>query len=221
MDKNKGGYAKYVTLLKIEAMRKLLSLLPVLALVSFTAIETPLSKKDKKTAISYLKETRQRLVKNVKGLSETQLNWKATDSSWSIANCIEHIAISEKNLFDWTMGSLKEAANPAKRSEIKQTDEAIIKMMTDRSFKAKAPESFRPSGQFGSGQESLKVFLNRRDNTIDYFKSTQDDLRNHYVAHPFLGTIDMYQMLLFMTAHTLRHTMQVEEVKANPAFPKQ
>jgi hypothetical protein len=202
-------------------MRKLLSFVAVLALVSFTATDTPISKKDKKSALSYLKETRQRLIKNVKGLSDAQLNWKATDSSWSIANCIEHIAISEKNLFDWTMGSLKEPANPARRSEIKQTDEGIIKIITDRSFKAQAPEGFKPSGQFGNGQEALKVFIERRDNTVNYIKTTPDDLRNHFVAHPFLGTIDMYQMLMFMTGHTLRHTLQVEEIKANAGFPKQ
>jgi len=201
-------------------MRKLFALLPLLFLVSFTATDEPMSKKDRKFGLNYFKETKQRLVNNIKGLSDAQLNWKANDSSWSIASCIEHIAISEKNLFDWSMSSLKEAANPSKRSEIKQTDEAIIKMITDRSFKAKAPEGFTPSGQFGPGNDALKVFSERRDNNMNFFKTTKEDLRNHFIAHPFLGTIDTYQMLLFMTGHTLRHTLQVEEVKAKPGFPK-
>lgn len=201
-------------------MRKLFSLLPVLLLISFTAADTSLSKKDRKFALNYLKETRERLINNVNGLSDAQLNWKPADSVWSIANCIEHIAISEKNLFEWSMGSLKEAANPARRSEIKQTDESVIKMITDRSFRAKAPEGFRPSGQFGTAQEALKVFIERRENTQNFFKNTKEDLRNHFIAHPFLGTIDTYQMLLFMNGHTLRHILQVEEIKANAGFPK-
>ena len=201
-------------------MRKLFSLLAVLVLISFSPADTSLSKKDRKFALNYLKETKQRLVNNVKGLSDAQLNWKPADSLWSIANCIEHIAISEKNLFDWSIGSLKEAANPAKRSEIKQTDESVMKMITDRSFRAKAPESFRPSGQFGDAKDALKVFIERRENTLSFFKNTKEDLRNHFIAHPFLGTIDTYQMLLFLNGHTLRHAMQVEELKARQDFPK-
>jgi DinB superfamily len=201
-------------------MRKLIALLGMVVLISFTTTDSKLSKKDRKFALTYLKETSQRLQNDVKGLSETQLNWKPNDSTWSIAYCIEHIALSEKNLFDWSMGSLAEAPNPAKRSEIKHTDEELLKIITDRSFKVKTREGFIPSGQFGSATEALKVFLERRENTISYFKKTKEDLRNHFIAHPFLGTLDTYQMLLFMTGHTLRHTLQVEEVKGNPGFPK-
>ncbi|MGK2860507.1 MAG: DinB family protein [Chitinophagaceae bacterium] len=201
-------------------MRKLFSLLAVLVLISFTPAETPLSKKDRKFALNYLSETKQRLINNVNGLSDAQLNWKPADSVWSVADCIEHIALAEKNLFDWSMGSLKEPADSARRNEVKQTDQSIIKMITDRSFKAKAPEDFIPGGQFGTAQDALKVFIERRNNTQNFFKTTQEDLRNHFIAHPFLGTIDTYQMLLFLNGHTLRHTLQLEELKANPNFPK-
>jgi DinB superfamily len=51
----------------------------------------------------------------LKGLKENQLKWKPTDSTWSVADCVEHIALSEKNIFDWAMGTLKEPANPANR----------------------------------------------------------------------------------------------------------
>lgn len=202
-------------------MKKICILLITASLFSFTtAGDITYSKKDKKFAISYLKETRDRLEKDIKGLSDAQLNWKASDSTWSIANCIEHIALSEKNLFDAAMPSLKEAANPARRSEMKYTDEQLIKIVTDRSFKAKAPEGFRPSGQFGDAHGALNAFLERRQNTINFFKTNKDDLRNHFIANPFLGTIDTYQGLIFMTGHTLRHTLQVEEIMANPSFPK-
>lgn len=201
-------------------MHKLFVLTGFLVLISFTTTEISLSKKDRKFALNYLKETKQRLIDNVKNLSDDQLNWRPADSVWSIANCIEHIAISEKNLFDWSIGSLREAANPAKRTEIKQTDEAIMKMIIDRSFRAKAPKELQPTGTLGSGRESLKAFIERRDITIGFFKKTKEDLRNHFIVHPFLGTIDTYQMLLFMTGHTLRHTLQVEEIKSQSSFPK-
>ena len=75
-------------------MRKLFGLLPVLLLLNFIAAKDPLSKKDKKFAVSYFKQTKKDLQDAVKNLSDGQLNWKPADSVWSIAECIEHIALS-------------------------------------------------------------------------------------------------------------------------------
>ena len=128
--------------------------------------------------------------------------------------------MAEKNLFDFAQGSLKEAANPDKRKELKfATEQDVIKMITDRSFRVKTREGFIPANQFGSAQKSLDAFVERRNNLIDYIKKTDDDLRNHFVTLPF-GTMDTYQFLIFLSAHTKRHTLQIEEVKANPGFPK-
>jgi hypothetical protein len=201
-------------------MRRLFALLPVLLLISFTTANDPVSKKDKKFAIGYFKQTKKDLQDAVKNLSDAQLNWKPADSVWSVAECIEHIALAEKNLFDYGQSSLKEAANPDKRKELKFTnDEDIIKLVTDRSFRVKTREGFIPSNQFGSAQKSLDVFVERRNGLIDYMKKTDDDLRNHFVAFP-LGTFDTYQFLIFLSGHTKRHTLQIEEVKAHPNFPK-
>lgn len=201
-------------------MRKLIALLPVLFLLGFSGTPDPLSKKEKKFAANYFKQTKKDLHDAVKNLSETQLNWKPADSVWSVAECIEHIALSEKNLFDVVQGSLKEAANPEKRKELKfASDDEILKMITDRSFRVKTREGFIPSNQFGSAQKSLDVFDERRSGLIDYIKKTDDDLRNHFVALPF-GLFDSYQFLLFLSGHTKRHTLQIEEVKAHPNFPK-
>lgn len=201
-------------------MRRLFSLLPVLLLISFATANDPLSKKDKKFALAYFKETRKDLQDAIKNLSDAQLNWKPADSVWSVAECIEHIALAEKNLFDFAQSSLKEAANPDKRKELKfATEQDVIKMITDRSFRVKTREGFIPTNQFGSAQKSMDAFIERRNNLIDYVKKTDDDLRNHFVTLPF-GIMDTYQFLIFLSAHTKRHTLQIEEVKANPRFPK-
>lgn len=199
-------------------MKKLLSLVLLVSVAYLSAAQGSLSQKDREFAIDYLKETKERLIKNVTGLSDAQLNWKPADSVWSVANCIEHIAITENGLFTYATEPLKSPADPSKRSEVKQTDEGIIKMITDRSFKAKAPESIRPTGI--TAKDALNLFIERRDNSIKFVKETDKDLRNHFVTGFFLGTVDSYQMILFMTGHTLRHTMQIEELKKHPGFPK-
>jgi hypothetical protein len=44
-------------------------------------------------------------------------------------------------------------------------------------------------------------------------------LRNHVASSP-IGTYDAYQLILLIGAHSNRHTQQIEEVKADPNFPK-
>ena len=201
-------------------MRKLFFILSLPLLFSFVTVNIELTKKEREDAVSYFKETQKALADEVKGMSENQLKWKPADSVWSITDCIEHIALSEKNLFDWAIGSLKAEANPAKRAELKKSDEEVKKMITDRSFRVKTREGFIPTGQFGDAKQTLKVFDERRESLIKYVKETKDDLRNHFAESPF-GLVDTYQLLLFLSAHTQRHTLQIEELKSNPGFPKQ
>ena len=200
-------------------MRKILSLLLVLIIFSFTSNNVELTKKERDDAVSYCKETQAGLAKEIAGLSENQLKWKPNDSTWSAADCVEHLALSEKNLFDMLQGTLKADANPAKRSELKMDDEAVKKFITDRSFRVKTREGFIPSGQFGNAAGALKVFNERRAALLKYIKETNDDLRNHFADFPF-GTLDSYQVILFLSGHTIRHTAQIAELKANPDFPK-
>jgi len=201
-------------------MRKIFFILGLPLIFSFVATNTELTKKEREDAASYFKETQKAVANEIKGMSENQLKWKPADSVWSITDCVEHIALSEKNIFDWAMGTLKTEANPAKRAELKRSDEEIKKMITDRSFRVKTREGFIPTGQFGDAKQTLKVFDERREALIKYVKETKDDLRNHIAESP-LGLVDTYQLLIFLSAHTKRHTLQIEELKANPNFPKQ
>ncbi len=198
---------------------KILALLFVPVFFSFSTFHTELTQKERADAVSYFTETQNNLDASLKGLTAEQLRWRPNDSTWSVADCVEHIALSEKNLFDWAMSTLKEAANPARRAELKMSDEMVKKVITDRSFKVKTREGFIPTGQFGDAWKSLEVFKARRSALIAYVQETREDLRNHFAELPF-GLIDSYQLLLFLSAHTQRHILQIEEVKANPAFPK-
>ena len=116
-------------------------------------------------------------------------------------------------------GALKQPADPARRSEVKMSDEQILAMIPDRTNKIKTQPSFEPTGKYGDFKETLKVFLEKREDNIKFVKKTAADLRNHYAQLPF-GTIDAFQLILFMSAHTERHVKQIEEVMANENFPK-
>jgi hypothetical protein len=98
-------------------------------------------------------------------------------------------------------------------------DEDILRRYSDRSNKRTTGEALEPKSRFGSHEGALKEFLKKRDANIDFVKSTKEDLRNRITTYSF-GTIDLYQCILALTAHSERHILQLEEVMADPRFPK-
>jgi hypothetical protein len=185
-----------------------------------TITSTSITNKERKYATSLMKDTKTDLVKSVRGLSGAQLNFKASPDKWSVKECVFHIALSEKNLWDLVEAQMKQPANPEKRSEIKMTDEQLVKMMQDRSFKVKTAESFEPkTASWKTIDEALDYFKDLRTQHIKYVRNTTEDLRNHVLKMPF-GSLDCYQVCLMMASHSNRHTQQLNEVKAEANFPK-
>ena len=45
------------------------------------------------------------------------------------------------------------------------------------------------------------------------------DFRNHIAEKGPMGPMDAYQIVILMSQHTIRHTKQIEEVKAMPGYP--
>jgi flagellar biosynthesis chaperone FliJ len=179
-----------------------------------------LSGKERKLLVNDLKETRKDLLESIKGLNDAQLNFKASPESWSVKECVYHIALSEGNLWQMAEKALKEPANPEKRSEIKWTDEQVITMIRDRSHKVKTVAPLEPvNAPYKNLDEALDDFKTKRASLIKFAKTSTDDLRNHVVQMPF-GYLDCYQLLLMISAHTNRHMQQIQEVMANANFPK-
>jgi hypothetical protein len=167
-----------------------------------------------------MKDTKSPVIKSVSGLSASQLNFKAAPDHWSVKECIYHIAISEKNLWDRLEKALATPANPEKRTEIKLTDDQLVKIIGDRSNKVKTSEALEPANApFKTVDEALADFKSRRNDHMKYIKNTTEDLRNHIVQMPF-GWIDCYQLTLMIASHSNRHLQQINEVKAHSRFPK-
>jgi hypothetical protein len=197
-----------------------------LAVVLLFAADTTqtLTQEERDRAVAELEGSKKAFLDATKGLSDAQWNFKAAPDRWSIAECAEHIALSENYMFGFVSEKIVKApANPEKRDAAKGKDEMIVKILQDRSHKATAPEPLDPTKKPIPGGESVKLFLDGRAQTIDYVKTTKEDLRDHLFDHPVpaIGTLDSYQWILVISGHSRRHTLQILEVKADPNFPKQ
>lgn len=199
-------------------MKRFTITLAITLFAFFAVSQTTISKDERKTALNHLQQSQSELIDLVDGLTEEQINFKPDENSWSIAECMEHIAISEKNLIGMVQMSLKEESDPSKRSELAMTDEQIMDLITSREQKVKTRKEFEPTNSFGDFNGTVKAFKERRKSNMKFVKTTNTDLRNHYMQFPF-GLIDTYQGILFMSGHTQRHADQIKEIMNSKNFP--
>lgn len=180
-----------------------------------------LSNIERKYAIEKLEITKEKLNNGLQSLSENQLAYKPSAEIWNVNEILEHIALGENGIWQAVRQGLTKDADESRRIEVLVTDETVYNRTASRSTKLISPEVIKPVGKFSNAEAALAFFNKRRDATIDYVKSTQDDLRNRYWKHPTAGVIDLFQTILFIAGHSERHTAQITELKQHQAFPQQ
>lgn len=176
---------------------------------------------EREAAVKYLEETRAKVNDAIKDLSEAQWKFKAAPDKWSPAETAEHIAVSEETILGLvTERVMKTPATPEKKESVKGKEDMLRTALTNRTVKAQAPEMLKPTNRWANRDEVLKAFNANRDKTIEYIKTTQDDLRAHMTPHPFFKDLDAYQWVFLISGHSERHSLQILEAKADPNFPK-
>ncbi|MGO9084079.1 MAG: DinB family protein [Candidatus Sulfotelmatobacter sp.] len=194
-------------------------LLAGLLLCGLMAFGQTLTQADREKGEQYLQQTRDGVVAAVKGLSDAQMKFKPGPDRWSVAETLEHITVSEDFLFQNITNNIMKAPAGAPDRDTAKIDAFVLSAIPDRSHKAQAPEPLRPTARW-TPAETLNHFLQSRARTIAFLQSTPD-LRAHVVNGPPLNQpMDAYDWLLFISAHSERHTKQILEVKADPNFPK-
>lgn len=179
----------------------------------------PVPNGDQAKLVQHLQRTSEKFLKSVDGLSEAQWNFKAAPDKWSIAQCAEHIAAAEtliRGAVEKGLTTPLDAATPA--AELVK-DDFLTTAIVDRSKKFNAPEPLVPTQRFGSPAATIEAFRKERAATIKLAESDAA-FRAHAVKHPAFGMMDTYGWMLFLSAHSERHTLQIEEVKASPDYPK-
>jgi hypothetical protein len=167
-----------------------------------------------------MEQTRDGVIASVKGLSDAQIKWKPAPERWSVEETLEHIVLAEDFLRANVEDKMMKAPPGAPDRDYVTIDALVLAAVPDRSHKAHSPEPLVPTGK-GTPAETLANFEKSRAKTIAFLQSGED-LRGHVVTSPPLNQpMDCYEWVIFIGAHSARHTKQIEEVKADPNFPKQ
>ena len=198
-------------------MKSTIALLSVFLVTTvFAGEKAPVADRD--ALVRELQRTEAKFLKSVDGLSEAQWHFKAAEDRWSIAQVAEHIAAAEPLLRPLIEAAMGKELTPEMLAEANK-DQMVLKGVVDRSKKFQAPEPLVPTNRFGSPAAAVEAFRKERAETIRLAQKDVD-LRTHGDKHFFLGPLDAYGWFLFDSAHVERHTAQIEEVKADPNFPK-
>src|SRR4051812_39011589 len=112
------------------------------SLITMGLSAAPLTQGERDRAMSELYASSKVLTDAVAGVSEKQLNYKAGPDRWSIAEVVEHLALTETFIF----GLYKQvsAAAPVAGAKTNVSDEDFLKAMRDREKKFTAPDPARP-----------------------------------------------------------------------------
>ena len=199
-----------------------LSVAPATAAPATAAPATGMSDDDREHLLVHFEMTGQVLAELVRGLSPTQLEYKASSDRWSIRECISHLAVAEPDYWRDLMKAVKAAPDmqgkdmQGKKSSA--TDADILWYGIDRVVHTKTGGGHEKVDTYKDAAVALAKFQALRATMIDYIKSTHDDLRAHSFGSQEL--IDSWQWMLEISTHAERHIQQIREIKADPNFPK-
>ena len=160
------------------------------------------------------------MLRSVAGLSAEQRTFQPAEDRWSVAGCVEHIILVEDFVFQTMQAVIQTPPEPAKQAEVRGKDQMVLQRVPARLRRVMGPVQVHPKNRWPDFEELLRQFEITRDRSVAFATTTEADLRNHFFPHPFMGDLDCYQWLLFLGLHAERHVRQLEEVKADPGFPK-
>ena len=172
--------------------------------------------KDRRFVLEELASSEDRLLGAVAGLNSAQWVFREAPGRWSIAEVVEHLAEFE----DFLLGVIQRTMSDAPRvGSVVEKDRLVLGLPESRSHKFRAREAASPSGRWTEPAQLVAEFRKARARTFEYVETAEGDFRSHFFAHLAFGDLDCYQWLVLVGRHTDRHVRQIEEVKANPAWP--
>ena len=161
-------------------------------------------------------------------LNEAQLNWKPSPEQWSVAQCLEHLAVATQGFDKYFSAALTRA-----QSKSPNTRQAPYKptrmggwlarhVAPESPRKLRAPKMFRPADA-STIQGSLQMFLDEQQKFIDFVGQCQDlDYNKTRIRSPVTPLIrySLADAFVITVLHAQRHLAQARRVREMAEFPR-
>lgn len=158
-------------------------------------------------------------------LTDVQLNWNPSPEQWSMAQCLEHLAITSHEFDVYFSRALERGSRPSdvlpyRPSLVGGWLARRVNPVGGRNFPA--PKVFRPSD---SSQISgaLEMFLSQQITFIDFVKRTRGvDFNRTRLRSPVTPLIrySLADAFVITVFHGRRHLAQARRVREMREFPR-
>ncbi|MEO6590562.1 MAG: DinB family protein [Pyrinomonadaceae bacterium] len=177
--------------------------------------------------ISELQAISENAIKNFAELSGEQINWRPSETGWSVGQCFEHLIVTNKLYFPNIQKVIDGKHRNNFFSKIPFSVDLIAVLMKntlkpDQKRKTKTFKMFEPA--FSNVSETIiKDFTENNQKLIMMIKAAKGvDIHKVKIAEPLsialnLRLSDAYDILLM---HEKRHFRQAERVLQETIFPK-
>ncbi len=134
---------------------------------------------------------------------------------WSVAQVLQHLALIENRVGALISKRISGARAEGLGPEIESSpilNERHAAKIADRSFKVSAPPEIAPPSDIDA--ETAWAALEQSRETLRAAVISGDGLALSEIIHPHpvLGEINLYQWILFVGSHEVRHIGQVREI---------
>src|SRR5262249_24045899 len=160
--------------------------------------------------------------KLVSGLDERLGTWRARDDSWSVAECLDHLATGNRIYVEAMQGSAIQARRqgrlrrgPALPGLIGRWFTSYMEPPAKAPFKTKAPRKIRPRKSPALG-DALALFIESHHQLGDFLRQNADlDLVGVHFPNPFIRGVrfSLATGLHVLPAHERRHLWQAWNVR--------
>jgi hypothetical protein len=159
--------------------------------------------------VENLTETRNRLLQEISGLSDEQLNRKTDDGNWSIAQVCHHLYLSESVFTQAIIYGLN-------KSNGRKAERQPIQLAVDRTQKANAPDIVAPGDTPLELEKITDLLSQSRHQFFEFYNQLEDKsiLAEKSTKHPLFGYTPLDQWVDLIYLHEKRHIEQIKEIKS-------
>lgn len=153
-------------------------------------------------------------------LTAEQLNWKESEKSWSVAECIDHIITTNTTYFPQLESLVSGNYSRPFGSRIPFFSKlfgGMIKKFVEPTIQKKSATipAFRPQSSTFSYDELIQNFTETQNKLASYIARLDGfDLKKHYMVSPAGGAItySLEDLLIIILSHDERHLNQARAV---------
>ncbi|HYW73735.1 MAG TPA: DinB family protein [Pyrinomonadaceae bacterium] len=160
------------------------------------------------------------------GLSEAQLNWKPSAEQWSVAQCLDHLAVATREFDNYFVAALARGGNrvqhpPPYRPTI-LGGWLARHVAPEAPGKLRAPKIFKPAAS-SAIENSLETFLAEQEKFIDFVRRCEGVEYNKTRIRSPVTPLVRYSLadaFVITVLHAQRHLAQARRVRESLQFPQ-